>query len=429
MAPSSSSMNLVALPGTFAVCRYPANARLPAWILDCHAEFFCVTRTADELSIVCLESRVVEPEPLFVPDGADSNQKDRTNAQVERPWATLKVQGPLDFGLTGILSALAAPLAAAGISIFALSTYDTDYLMVKADKLQDAAAVLRAAGNNVTLAVQGIETPPLSPPQQQQQRQPRDGPATMFETDPLVARLVKTDINANDDSTFGLVVVAAWPPSSTLQDSYKLFRAAALQCFEATDTQEGEAPAVYLYPPAALHVTLASFHSIQQPPSDISEQVLTEQWKQVLEAAVLLPGWPVQPLQLVIDRAQIGSRAGILLWKETTGGLQAIRTCIPVAVDQLHDQLQDAGIDSTTLAIPSIVHSTFLRFYQQPLTSGTAIQERFQERVQRQLTTFFPSPITVATAKLVCERRPYMHIPADAHHVFASITFEAKGEE
>lgn len=126
-------MNLVSVAGRFAVCRFPPTAALPSWVSDCR-EFFSVTRTNDELSIVCLESRV------------PSNTQ-----QCEQPWACLKVQGPLDFALTGILSALAQPLAAAGISIFVVSTFDTDYLLVKEHKLQDAATVLTAEGHNVKL--------------------------------------------------------------------------------------------------------------------------------------------------------------------------------------------------------------------------------------------------------------------------------------
>jgi hypothetical protein len=87
-----------------------------------------LTRTEQELSVVCREAAV----PAEV--------------QSERGWRALEVVGPLDFALTGILAALAGPLAAAGISIFALSTYDTDYVLVKATTLARAIAVLQAAG-------------------------------------------------------------------------------------------------------------------------------------------------------------------------------------------------------------------------------------------------------------------------------------------
>ena len=112
------------LPETLAVVRMAAGAALPGWI-DWSDPFVTVSRTRDELSIVCPEARLP------------------TDAQAERGWRGFKVEGPLDFALTGILARLAAPLAEAGISIFAISTYDTDYLLVRAADLEAATAVLR----------------------------------------------------------------------------------------------------------------------------------------------------------------------------------------------------------------------------------------------------------------------------------------------
>lgn len=102
---------------------------MPAWAWT--GEPASVTRTRDELSVVCRADAV--------PDGV----------RAVAGWRCLKVQGPLDFGLTGILAALTAPLAAAGIPVFAVSTYDTDYLLVKADQLDRAAEALRGAGHRV----------------------------------------------------------------------------------------------------------------------------------------------------------------------------------------------------------------------------------------------------------------------------------------
>jgi uncharacterized protein len=69
--------------------------------------------------------------------------------ECERGWRALVVRGPLDFALTGVLASLATPLAEAGVSIFALSTYDTDYVLVREAQLRDAVAALAAAGNDV----------------------------------------------------------------------------------------------------------------------------------------------------------------------------------------------------------------------------------------------------------------------------------------
>ncbi|MCU0493429.1 MAG: ACT domain-containing protein [Chloroflexaceae bacterium] len=122
-------MQLNLLPETFAICRFAPGAALPAWALA--GDFFAITRTADELSVVCTQG-LVPAETV-----------------ASRDWRCLKVAGPLDFSLTGVLASLAGPLADAGISIFAISTYDTDYLLVKTDKLEAAVAVLRAAGHGV----------------------------------------------------------------------------------------------------------------------------------------------------------------------------------------------------------------------------------------------------------------------------------------
>ena len=124
-------LGLTLLPEKLAVCRLERAATLPAWATQ--SSFFSITCTTDELSIVCPQA--------VVPDGV----------VCEREWSALKVAGPLDFALVGILASLAQPLAAAGISIFAISTYDTDYLLVKADKLTQAVAVLRAEGHLIEM--------------------------------------------------------------------------------------------------------------------------------------------------------------------------------------------------------------------------------------------------------------------------------------
>ncbi|HEX9074790.1 MAG TPA: ACT domain-containing protein, partial [Anaerolineae bacterium] len=103
-------LTLSIVPGTFAICRLERAASIPEWA---HIGFFSTVRTPDELSIVCKEE--------IVPEGV----------LCEKGWYCLKVRGPLDFVLTGILASLAVPLAEAGISIFAISTYDTDYFLVK----------------------------------------------------------------------------------------------------------------------------------------------------------------------------------------------------------------------------------------------------------------------------------------------------------
>jgi hypothetical protein len=116
-------LTLSVLSAQFAVVRLEPHAEIPAWAIK-GGEFFSVTKTHDELSVVCQEDKV--------PHGS----------QAERGWRSLKVHGPLDFGLTGILYSLSKPLAEAKISIFAISTFDTDYILVKQEKLQEVMKIL-----------------------------------------------------------------------------------------------------------------------------------------------------------------------------------------------------------------------------------------------------------------------------------------------
>lgn len=126
---SEHRLTLSILPETFAVSRLDAGAPVPAWATG--GRLSSVTRTRDELSIVSVESRV--------PEGVAS----------ERGWRCLKVEGVLDFSLVGILASLASPLAKAGVSIFTVSTYDTDYVLVKSASLERAASVLEAGGHTI----------------------------------------------------------------------------------------------------------------------------------------------------------------------------------------------------------------------------------------------------------------------------------------
>ena len=121
------------IPGTYAICRLPAKAPLPAWA---GKAFTSITRTADELSIVCDERRL--PPNL---DGLE--------LRVARGWALLKVHGPFPLDAIGVLASVAKPLADAKISLFALSTFDTDYILVKRIHVNEAIAALTLAGHTL----------------------------------------------------------------------------------------------------------------------------------------------------------------------------------------------------------------------------------------------------------------------------------------
>lgn len=104
--------------------------------------FASITRTASETSIVCSE-RLLTYQRLI----AFGNKR-----KVENDWVMLRVEGPLDFSLIGILSKLAKILADAGVSIFVSSTFDTDYIMVKRPQINHAVDSLRKAGHNVKIS-------------------------------------------------------------------------------------------------------------------------------------------------------------------------------------------------------------------------------------------------------------------------------------
>lgn len=127
-SPVNKAFELRVLSGSFAVARLGPRSAIPDWVVG---EITCVARTPNELSIVCAESQVPE------------------SARCNRPWRCLEVAGPLDFSQVGILSSLTATLHEAGLSVFVFSTFDTDYLLVREEKLDRATATLKEAGHHL----------------------------------------------------------------------------------------------------------------------------------------------------------------------------------------------------------------------------------------------------------------------------------------
>ncbi|NOT33196.1 MAG: ACT domain-containing protein [Candidatus Eisenbacteria bacterium] len=124
--PPASRLTLRLLPERLAVCRLAPDDSFPAWVLHSEATVWSVTRTPDELSIVCDDGAV----PPSV-------------AKVERPWRAFVIEGQVPFETTGVIAGLTAPLAAAGLPVFVLSTFDTDYLLVMERYFERASACLR----------------------------------------------------------------------------------------------------------------------------------------------------------------------------------------------------------------------------------------------------------------------------------------------
>jgi hypothetical protein len=117
------------MPERYAICRLEAGATAPSW--SNQGSFVSISRTADELSIVCSEANV--------PSGVTC----------EPGWRILKCEGPLDFALPGIMASLAEPLADAGVPIFPIATYDTDYILVREPHLETALHALTGYGHVV----------------------------------------------------------------------------------------------------------------------------------------------------------------------------------------------------------------------------------------------------------------------------------------
>jgi uncharacterized protein len=124
-------MNVRVLEGDYAVCRLAEGVEVGA-VPPAGTGFWSLTEVGDERSLVCLEDLV----------GDDAGT-------VIRGWRIVEVVGPLDLGLTGVLAALATPLAEAGVPIFPIATHDTDWILVPGAQLDAAVSALRGAGHDV----------------------------------------------------------------------------------------------------------------------------------------------------------------------------------------------------------------------------------------------------------------------------------------
>jgi uncharacterized protein len=122
-------LTLTLLSDRYAICRLDPNAEVPPW--SANGQFVSISRTPDELSIVCLEANL--------PYGVTCEAK----------WRILRCEGPLDYSLPGIIASLAEPLADAGIPIFPIATYDTDYVLIKEQHLETAINALTGYGHAV----------------------------------------------------------------------------------------------------------------------------------------------------------------------------------------------------------------------------------------------------------------------------------------
>lgn len=122
-------MNLTTHQERYAICRLNPDASFPTWA---KGKFVSLSRTQDELSVVCQQD--------FVPN----------DVKHEGDWVVLQVAAAMDLSIVGVLASLTKPIADAGINLFAISTFDTDYLLVKAEKYQGAKVALEGAGHKIS---------------------------------------------------------------------------------------------------------------------------------------------------------------------------------------------------------------------------------------------------------------------------------------
>jgi uncharacterized protein len=121
---------LTQLPARFAIVQLPADAPIPDWAL-LPQPFVTISRTGTELSIVCPQSAAP------------------ADVKAQRDWVCLRIEGPFNFSEIGVLSSVAEPLAESAVSIFAISTYETDYLLIHSEQLTTAKEALCTAGHQV----------------------------------------------------------------------------------------------------------------------------------------------------------------------------------------------------------------------------------------------------------------------------------------
>ena len=137
-------LTLTLLPEMFGICRFRPSEEIPEWAME--AGFVSITRTSRELSIVCPERHI--------PSGVTSSRR----------WRAMSVKGALDFTEVGILASLAQPLKEARVPIFVISTFDTDYLLVRERHLKTAIEALSGVGHRINLRSSSTSSPNLARP-------------------------------------------------------------------------------------------------------------------------------------------------------------------------------------------------------------------------------------------------------------------------
>jgi hypothetical protein len=262
---------------------------------------------------------------------------------------------------------------------------------------------------------------------------PRDeSPTAAFEADEWMRLLPRQEQNLEqqqEGDLFGIVLVANWPPNDSITQPYTQFLPKVKTYFDAEDYKlkgPHNTPAVYLYPPHTLHITIATFTTFNAPePNDRDEYA--QACKTITEKAFARPDWPNRPFSIVIDRVHIGCKAGVLLWENTDGVVGIMRTIVQEEYDTFYKGNPAALNHRDHLIIPGIIHKSFLRFGRSPQTNRVDVKKRFEEDANDIKDCF--GKIEVNSVRLAVERIPYMHIPYDERHVLTSFEVSAEVNE
>ena len=246
------------------------------------------------------------------------------------------------------------------------------------------------------------------------------------------------DSNNASGEDFSSVLITMWPPpldakvddaraSTTLREAYGRFMGEVSQCFDPEDLKaesDKKLPRAFIYTPECLHITVATLHRFDVPTTPKEREDMQNIYTALFQRAAKRRNWPPKgnKMRFLVDSTRIGEKAGILLWKETTGNLQKIRDCVAEEHAACYDDIvKTVGDSAKSFQIPNIIHSTFVRYANAPKTDWDEMQSKFAE-VQDKLDEIFGGCVVETdVVRLACERRPYMHIPYDDEHVFESI--------
>lgn len=298
---------------------------------------------------------------------------------------------------------------------------------------------------------------------------PLDPPSTSFTTDPYLENIYNRE-------QFGVVLIAGWPPPQRtiaipvpsldqslpstkslyfIQDFYHDFINQVKECFDPIDlliqcsdndnndgTVNTQMPNVYLYPPQHLHITIATFHPVSQSFDtknnkntniNINHNAYIKACQTIVQNAIRHQDWPKHKINVTVDTAQIGEKAGIILYNDDElRSIQLMRNILKEEYDSfmIRNDSSDCVIPAIPkmkqLIIPNIIHSTFLRFHNHPQTNGALVQQRFQSNVLEKIKDLHCDgcqgrKISIDSVTLVMETRAYMHIPYDSDHVLESL--------